>query len=116
MKCGRRRRKWLLRYVGVSLVVLGLGGSPNVGWAGSVDPGTDGESTPDGSDSETCLETVQEWLEDGETRFVDWGGHGRCRPDSGRVRVPEPKEVTTQIVEELQTWILDLLRGGRDRE
>ena len=116
MECGKRRRKWLMRYVGVCIAVLGMTAAPRLGWAGSVDPSTGEPDVSQEGDSETCLEAVQEWLEDGDTRFVDWGGHGKCRPDSARTKAPEPAEVTTRVVKELQSWLYELFERGHDRD
>ena len=115
MQSGKRRRKWLLRWAEVGIVVIGLSVIQSTTWAGSVDQqtGTSGTEQPDG---DSCIETVQDWLEDSDGHFIDWNGHGKCRLESGRVKAPKPETIVSETVKDLEAWLLSVLGVAEDRK
>ncbi len=113
MESGVRWRKRLLRWVKAVALVAGLCVMSSPVWAGSVDP-QNGGSGSDPQDGETCIETVQDWIEEGDGHFIDWNGHGKCRSDSSRTERKKPEAVVSDTLKDLETWLLSVL-GITDR-
>ncbi len=113
MQSGMRWRKRLLRWAEVGVVVIGLSVFSTKTWAGSADQPVQ-DTGGDQQDGESCIETVQEWIEDGETHFIDWNGHGKCRPDSKRVKAPAPETVVSKTMKDVEALLLSVL--GLDDE